>query len=61
MVAVKVQTMQVPLSIARAKLCELVRRAEAGEKIVLTERGRPVAQLEPVGTRESSHEAFNPA
>ncbi|HEY0310875.1 MAG TPA: type II toxin-antitoxin system prevent-host-death family antitoxin [Allosphingosinicella sp.] len=40
--------MEVPLSIAKAKLCELVHRAEAGEDIIITEWGRRVARLEPV-------------
>jgi prevent-host-death family protein len=38
-----------PVSIAEAKdrLPELVRAVEAGEKIVITRHGRPVAQLAP--------------
>lgn len=37
--------MQVPVSEAKAQLTELVRRAEAGEEIVLTRRGRPTVRL----------------
>ena len=32
----------------RAQLAQALRRAEAGERIVVTVRGRPVAQLGPV-------------
>jgi prevent-host-death family protein len=37
--------MQVPVSDAKAQLTDLVRRAEAGEEIVLTRRGRPAVRL----------------
>jgi len=33
---------------ARAQLGELVRRAAAGERIIIEVRGRPMAQLAPV-------------
>lgn len=33
----------------RAELASVLRRAEAGERIVVTVGGRPVAQLGPVG------------
>lgn len=39
--------MLVPMSTARTKLYGLVRKAEAGEDIVLTYRGRPVAKMVP--------------
>ena len=39
--------MNVSVSEAKAQLTELVRRAEAGEEIVLTRRGRPVARIAP--------------
>ena len=32
---------------AKARLAELIRRAEGGEEIVLTRHGRPVARLSP--------------
>lgn len=37
---------------AKAKLTELLRRVEAGESIVLTRHGKPVADLVPHGQRE---------
>ncbi len=37
--------MDIPVTAARARLSELVRRAEAGEEIVLTRHGRPTARL----------------
>lgn len=37
--------MNISLTDAKARLTELVRRAEAGEEIVLTRRGAPVARL----------------
>jgi prevent-host-death family protein len=33
----------------RAELADAVRRAESGERTVITSRGRPVAQLGPLG------------
>ena len=38
--------MEIPVSDAKAKLTELVRRAEAGEEIVLTRNGKVVARIE---------------
>ncbi|WP_193540119.1 type II toxin-antitoxin system Phd/YefM family antitoxin [Rhodopila globiformis] len=37
--------MNIPISDAKAQLTELVRRAEAGEDIVLTRHGQPVMRL----------------
>jgi prevent-host-death family protein len=39
--------MQISVSDAKAQLTDLVRRAEAGEEVVLTRFGRPVARLVP--------------
>lgn len=39
--------MEIPVSDAKAKLTDLVRRAEAGEEIVLTRNGKVVARIEP--------------
>ncbi len=39
--------MDIPVTAAKAQLTELVRRAEAGEEIVLTRHGRPAARLVP--------------
>ncbi len=36
---------------AKTKLSEIVRRAEAGERITITVRGRPVADIVPSGFR----------
>ncbi len=40
--------MNIPISDAKAQLTELVRRAEAGEDIVLIRHGHPVTRLVPV-------------
>lgn len=40
--------MEIPVSDAKAQLTELVRRAEAGEDVVLTRHGRAVARLVPM-------------
>ncbi|WP_342241781.1 type II toxin-antitoxin system Phd/YefM family antitoxin [Inquilinus sp. OTU3971] len=39
--------MRIPIGRAKSKLAELVRRAEAGEEVVLTRFGQPVARLVP--------------
>ena len=38
----------VPLAEAKARLSELVARAEAGEAVRITRRGRPVAEITPI-------------
>ena len=40
--------MQVSVSAAKGKLTELVRRAEAGDEIVLTRHGKATVRLVPV-------------
>jgi prevent-host-death family protein len=40
--------MNIPITEAKAQLTELVRRAEAGEEIVLTRHGRPAVQLKAI-------------
>ena len=40
--------MEVAISVAKARLTELVRQAEAGEEVVLTRRGQPVVRLAPL-------------
>lgn len=40
--------MQVKVSDAKAQLTDLVRRAEAGEEVILTRHGRPTVRLVPV-------------
>jgi prevent-host-death family protein len=39
--------MRISVSEAKAQLTDLVRRAEAGEEVVLTRRGKPAARLVP--------------
>lgn len=41
--------MRVPVTEAKGKLTELVRRAEAGDEVILTRHGRAVVRLVPVG------------
>ncbi len=52
--------MNVPVSEAKARLADLVRRAEAGEEVVLTRRGRPAVTLTPAKPRVHPH-AFDAA
>lgn len=40
--------MNVSLSTAKAQLTDLVRRAEAGDEVILTRRGEPTVRLVPV-------------
>lgn len=40
--------MKVSVSDAKAQLTDLVRRAEAGEEVVLTRHGKPAVRLAPV-------------
>jgi prevent-host-death family protein len=42
--------MRVAVTNAKGQLTELIRRAEAGEEVVLTRHGRAVARLVPVET-----------
>ena len=39
--------MKISVSAAKGQLTELVRKAEAGEEVILTRRGHPVARLVP--------------
>ncbi len=43
--------MDMSITEAKAKLTELVRRAEAGEEVVLTRNGAPVARIAPLEPR----------
>ena len=43
-----------PISIAKNSLSALIREVQQGETIVITDRGRPVARLEPVGEIDQS-------
>lgn len=46
----------VKLADAKARLSELVSKAESGQETVITRRGRPVARLMPI---ESPRKAFS--
>jgi prevent-host-death family protein len=48
--------MEIAVSEAKGRLTDLVRRAEAGEEVVLTRHGRPAVQLTPVSASESADE-----
>ncbi len=43
---------------AKTQLTELVRLAEAGEEVILTENGREVARIEPIERKRTSEERF---
>lgn len=43
--------MQVSVSDAKAQLTDLVRRAEAGDEIILTRHGQATVRLVPVGKK----------
>lgn len=46
--------MNVPVAVAKARFSELLRRAEAGEEVVITRHGKPVVRIQstPKMTRE---------
>lgn len=44
--------MQIAIAEAKAKFAELVRKAEAGEPVIITRHGRPVATLHASGGNE---------
>jgi prevent-host-death family protein len=48
--------MKVAVSEAKGQLTELVRRAEAGEDVVLTRHGHPVARLVPAAAKPKTVE-----
>lgn len=43
--------MQISLTDAKAKLTDLVRRAQAGDEVILTRHGHPAARIVPVETK----------
>ena len=59
--------MEVSLTDAKAQLTDLVRQAEAGEEVILTRHGKPVARIVSVGgkvdaaTKRRAIEAFQRA
>jgi prevent-host-death family protein len=46
--------MKISVSEAKAQLTDLVKRAEAGDEVILTRRGREVARLLPVVATRSA-------
>jgi prevent-host-death family protein len=44
--------MNIAITDAKAQLTELVRRAEAGEEVVLTRHGKPAVRLLPVRSED---------
>ena len=46
--------MQVNVLEAKNRLCQLIRAAQAGEDVVIANRGEPVARLVPVGQNRTS-------
>jgi prevent-host-death family protein len=52
MVMIKAAMVTVNLARAKARLSELLDKAEAGEEVVITRHGRPVAQLAPIAGRK---------
>lgn len=52
--AKKENVMQLAITDAKARLTDLVRRAEAGEEVVLTRHGNAVARLVPMHAKPSA-------
>jgi prevent-host-death family protein len=48
--------MHIPVSEAKGKLTDLVRRAEAGDEVVLTRHGQPTAKIVPIARQASRKE-----
>jgi len=48
--------MNITVTDAKAQLTDLVRRAEAGEEIIMTRFGEPVARIEPIHRQMSPEE-----
>jgi prevent-host-death family protein len=49
--------MRVPITEAKGQLTELVRRAEAGDEVVLTRHGQPAVRLVPMNSRIQNKKA----
>jgi prevent-host-death family protein len=47
---IEICSMKINISEAKQRLHELIRRAEAGDDVVLTRNGRPAVRLAPVRT-----------
>lgn len=50
--------MQISVSDAKAQLTDLVRRAEAGDEVILTRHGEPTVRLVPVERAATSDERW---
>ena len=50
------QVMEIPISQAKARLADLVRRAEAGDDVVLTRHGQAVARIAAFKRRAATFE-----
>lgn len=48
--------MEIAVSEAKGQLSELVRKANAGEEVLLTRHGQPIARIVPVRYRPSADE-----
>jgi prevent-host-death family protein len=48
--------MEISLTDAKAQLTELVRRAEAGDDVVLTRHGKPAVRLTPIKRKMTREE-----
>ncbi len=48
--------MHIPVSEAKGRLTDLVRRAEAGDEVILTRHGQPAARIVPVAPQVSREE-----
>ena len=44
--------MEISVTDAKAKLTDLVRRAEAGDEVILTRHGQAAVRLTPIGRKE---------
>jgi prevent-host-death family protein len=48
--------MRISVTDAKGQLTDLVRRAEAGDEVILTRHGQPTVRLVPVQTEQSREE-----
>ena len=48
--------MHIAVSDAKARLTDLVRRAEAGDEVILTRHGQPAAKIVPIQAQASRRE-----
>ena len=48
--------LEIPINEAKGRLSGLIRAASAGERVVLTSHGKPVAEITPIQKRSSAVE-----